>query len=138
MTGGGAVLCWYIPDFYHLCASCVQVVVGIASHKVLVYDTAMGRRPQLEVAWGDTRITSLAPQPGGESRRGGEGERAGAGVQVVVPGLALVPASVVSLFACAAGVWLGSFPACTSGGAIKGIEPLPIRDRRSRQERCKI
>ncbi|GBF99536.1 hypothetical protein Rsub_12342 [Raphidocelis subcapitata] len=35
------------------------VVVGNTSHKLLIYDTAAGRRPQLEVAWRDARITAL-------------------------------------------------------------------------------
>ncbi|KAI8473720.1 MAG: quinon protein alcohol dehydrogenase-like superfamily [Monoraphidium minutum] len=42
------------------------VVVGNAAHKLLLYDTAAGRRPQLEVAWRDARITALAADDAGE------------------------------------------------------------------------
>lgn len=46
------------------------VVVGNTSHKLLLYDTSAGRRPQLEVAWRDARITALeADDAGGQSIR---------------------------------------------------------------------
>ena len=39
------------------------VVAGTAGHKLLLYDTAAGRRPQLELAWRDARVTALAADP---------------------------------------------------------------------------
>jgi hypothetical protein len=41
------------------------MVVGNTSHKLLLYDTAAGRRPQLEVAWRDARITALVADDAG-------------------------------------------------------------------------
>jgi hypothetical protein len=52
------------------------VVVGNAAHKVLLYDTAAGRRPQMEVAWREARITALAAEDAG--KEGGTPGRVGA------------------------------------------------------------
>ena len=41
------------------------VLVGTASHKLLLYDTAAGRRPQLELTWRDARVMALAPEETG-------------------------------------------------------------------------
>ncbi|KAF8063103.1 WDR74 [Scenedesmus sp. PABB004] len=46
-------------------APALRFVAGNASSKVHVYDTAAGRRPQLEVTFGETRVTALAPEPSG-------------------------------------------------------------------------
>jgi ribosome biogenesis protein NSA1 len=45
-----------------------RFVCGSVSSKLHVYDTAVGRRPQLEVAFGETRVTSLAPEDNGEGQ----------------------------------------------------------------------
>ena len=46
--------------------SLTQVVVGKGKHKLQLYDTKR-RRPVLQLAWGEARITALAPEPSGES-----------------------------------------------------------------------
>ncbi|KFM26560.1 WD repeat-containing protein 74 [Auxenochlorella protothecoides] len=42
-----------------------RLVVGTGHHRVRLYDTAAGRRPQLDVGWGEARITALASEPSG-------------------------------------------------------------------------
>ncbi|KAG2437913.1 hypothetical protein HXX76_005529 [Chlamydomonas incerta] len=42
-----------------------QVLVGTAKHKLWLYDTRAGRKPQAELVWGEGRITTLQPQPDG-------------------------------------------------------------------------
>ena len=44
---------------------CMQVVVGTGHHKLRLYDVAAKRRPALEVAFGDARVTALAAQADG-------------------------------------------------------------------------
>ncbi|MEW5300156.1 MAG: hypothetical protein WDW36_003107 [Sanguina aurantia] len=39
-----------------------RVLVGTAKHKLWLYDTAAGKRPQLEVSWGECRITSVVAE----------------------------------------------------------------------------
>ena len=41
----------------------LTLVSGTASHKVYVYELAAGRRPQLDLPFGETRVTALAPDP---------------------------------------------------------------------------
>lgn len=43
-----------------------RVLVGTAKHKLWLYDTAAGKRPQLEVSWGECRITSVVSELDGE------------------------------------------------------------------------
>ncbi len=43
----------------------VQVLAGTAKHKVRLYDIRHGRRPVLDISFGDTRITALAPEANG-------------------------------------------------------------------------
>ena len=38
--------------------------MGQGKHKLRVYDTKC-RRPVLQLAWGEARITALAPEPSG-------------------------------------------------------------------------
>ncbi|MEW5311265.1 MAG: hypothetical protein WDW38_002996 [Sanguina aurantia] len=63
-----------------------RVLVGTAKHKLWLYDTAAGKRPQLEVSWGECRITSVVAELDGGGRissgrgytpspRGGRGGR---------------------------------------------------------------
>eukprot|EP00877_Chromochloris_zofingiensis_P011657 jgi/Chrzof1/6745/Cz19g07160.t1 len=49
-------------------ASCgrQRLLVGTAAHKLLLYDTAVGKRPQMSIDWGEARITALLPEPSGE------------------------------------------------------------------------
>jgi ribosome biogenesis protein NSA1 len=35
------------------------MLVGTAGHKLLLYDPGSGRRPQLELDWGDARVTAM-------------------------------------------------------------------------------
>ncbi|KAL6780971.1 hypothetical protein ACKKBG_A09235 [Auxenochlorella protothecoides x Auxenochlorella symbiontica] len=42
-----------------------RLVVGTGHHRVRLYDTAAGRRPQLDVGWGEAKITALASEPSG-------------------------------------------------------------------------
>jgi len=45
-------------------------LVGTAAGKLLLYDSAAGRRPQLELQWGAARVTALAAEADGEQRGG--------------------------------------------------------------------
>ncbi len=44
----------------------VQVMVGTGKSKLRLYDTKHGRRPVLDLTFGQSRITSLAAEPDGE------------------------------------------------------------------------
>jgi ribosome biogenesis protein NSA1 len=46
-------------------ASAARLVAGTGAHKLRLYDAAAARRPQLELAFGEARITALAAEPGG-------------------------------------------------------------------------
>lgn len=41
------------------------ILVGTGEHKLRLYDTRQ-RRPALQVEFGDTLVTALAPEPSGE------------------------------------------------------------------------
>ncbi|GAB4816703.1 hypothetical protein N2152v2_003749 [Parachlorella kessleri] len=41
------------------------LLVGTGYHKLRLYDVRAGKRPQAELAFGDARITALAPEPDG-------------------------------------------------------------------------
>lgn len=41
------------------------VLAGTGYHKLRLYDTRAGKRPQAELAFGEARITALAPEPDG-------------------------------------------------------------------------
>jgi hypothetical protein len=43
-----------------------RFVAGTGASKLLLYDSAAGKRPQAEVAWGGTRVTCLTPEADGE------------------------------------------------------------------------
>ena len=43
-----------------------RFVVGIAQGKALLYDITVGKRPQATVAFGDTKVTSVVPEPAGK------------------------------------------------------------------------
>ena len=43
----------------------LQVVAGTSKHKVRLYDARHGRRPALDISFGETRITALAPEADG-------------------------------------------------------------------------
>ena len=43
-----------------------RVLVGTGKHKLYLYDPRVGKRPQLEVSWGEARVTALAAQEDGE------------------------------------------------------------------------
>jgi hypothetical protein len=43
-----------------------RFVAGTGNSKLLLYDSAAGKRPQAEVAWGGTRVTCLTPEADGE------------------------------------------------------------------------
>lgn len=43
-----------------------KVWVGTGYHKIRLYDSTAGKRPQLELSFGDARITALAPEPDGQ------------------------------------------------------------------------
>ena len=42
-----------------------RLLVGTGHHKLRLYDAEAGKRPQVELAWGETRITCLALEPQG-------------------------------------------------------------------------
>ena len=44
----------------------LKVLAGTAQHKLWLYDLKAGRRPQMDLAWGEAKITALAPEPDGE------------------------------------------------------------------------
>lgn len=44
----------------------LRVLAGTAQHKLWLYELSIGKRPQMDLAWGETKITALAPEPGGE------------------------------------------------------------------------
>ena len=44
----------------------MQVLVGTGKSKLRLYDTKHGRRPVLDLTFGEARITSLAAEPNGE------------------------------------------------------------------------
>jgi hypothetical protein len=48
-------------------ACATRFVVGVAQGKALMYDISVGRRPQATVAFGDTKVTGVVPEPSGES-----------------------------------------------------------------------
>ena len=52
------------------CPTASQVLAGTAQHKLWLYDLKVGRRPQMDIAWGEAKITALAPEPDGETPRG--------------------------------------------------------------------
>lgn len=43
---------------------------GTADHKLWLYDVRVGRRPQVDLSWGSSRITDVQMDPRGEARRG--------------------------------------------------------------------
>ena len=43
----------------------LKVLAGTAKHKLWLYDLAVGKRPQMELSWGETKITALVPEPSG-------------------------------------------------------------------------
>ena len=43
------------------------LLVGTGYHKLRLYDVRAGKRPQAELAFGEARITALAPEPYGGS-----------------------------------------------------------------------
>lgn len=43
----------------------LRVLAGTAKHKLWLYDLMIGKRPQMDIAWNETRITALAPEPSG-------------------------------------------------------------------------
>jgi len=46
-------------------ALALTLIAGTAKHKLWLYKTAVGRRPQLDIAWGKARVTALsAASPG--------------------------------------------------------------------------
>ena len=48
----------------------LTLVSGTASHKLYVYQLAVGRRPQLDLPFGETRVTAIVPDPEGGSQAG--------------------------------------------------------------------
>jgi len=46
-----------------------HVLVGTHKHKVRLYDPAAGKRPQMDLSFGETRITAIAPEPGSDGNR---------------------------------------------------------------------
>lgn len=46
-------------------SACRRVVAGTGHYKLRVYDLDHGRRPRLEVAWDEARVTAVAPTPDG-------------------------------------------------------------------------
>lgn len=44
-----------------------QVLLGTAKHKLRLYDVRHGRRPVLDISFGEARITALAPESDGET-----------------------------------------------------------------------
>ena len=44
----------------------LKVLAGTAQHKLWLYDLKIGKRPQMDLAWGEAKITALAPEPDGE------------------------------------------------------------------------
>ncbi|KAF5835052.1 hypothetical protein DUNSADRAFT_7996 [Dunaliella salina] len=51
----------FIPD-----PSNQLVVVGTIKHKLWMYDLRAGKRPQVEMEWGDARVTALVADPDGQ------------------------------------------------------------------------
>lgn len=47
-------------------AAGTRLLVGTGYHKVRLYDSAAGKRPQMELSWSEGRITALALEPDGE------------------------------------------------------------------------
>lgn len=45
----------------------MQVLVGTAKHTLRLYDVKHGRRPVLDISFGEARITALAPAADGVS-----------------------------------------------------------------------
>ncbi|KAI3438930.1 hypothetical protein D9Q98_001344 [Chlorella vulgaris] len=43
-----------------------RLLVGTGHHKVRLYDKEIGKRPQMDLAWGEGRITCMALEPSGE------------------------------------------------------------------------
>ncbi len=69
--------CVHGPWFYNTSRTCLtgllhfgyvvmRVIVACAQHKLWLYDIRAGQRPQLDLSWGDARITSLAAEPSGQ------------------------------------------------------------------------
>ncbi len=56
-----ACVCRVLDRVLVCCACCACR----AQHKLWLYDLRAGKRPQLDLAWGDARITGLAAEPGG-------------------------------------------------------------------------
>ncbi len=50
-----------------------RVLVGTAKHKLYLYDPRVGKRPQLDVSWGEARVTALAAPEDGENECWGPG-----------------------------------------------------------------
>ncbi|GAX76123.1 hypothetical protein CEUSTIGMA_g3566.t1 [Chlamydomonas eustigma] len=46
-------------------APLLKVLAGTARHKLWLYDLVKGRRPQLELIWGESKITALKPESSG-------------------------------------------------------------------------
>lgn len=42
-----------------------QVLVGTVEHKLWLYDMRAGKRPQMDLAWGESRVTAFAPEADG-------------------------------------------------------------------------
>lgn len=45
------------------------MLVGTHKHKIRLYDPVAGKRPQMDLSFGDTRITAIAPEPGSDGNR---------------------------------------------------------------------
>lgn len=59
----------YVPGPSGSGAAGQLVLVGTAKHKLWLYDTRVGKRPQMDLAWGESRVTALAPEADGEPAR---------------------------------------------------------------------
>ncbi|PRW58950.1 WD repeat-containing 74 [Chlorella sorokiniana] len=55
-------------------AAGTRLLVGTNYHKVRLYDSAAGKRPQMEMSWGEGRITALAVEPDGQRCWVGNGQ----------------------------------------------------------------
>jgi ribosome biogenesis protein NSA1 len=45
----------------------LRVLAGTAKHKLWLYDLGKGKRPQLELVWGESKITALKLEHSGET-----------------------------------------------------------------------
>jgi hypothetical protein len=69
--GGGGKSGGEAPDANEPPVPRFVLLVGTAVHKVHVYDTAVGKRPQASAEWGSARITAIVPQRGEEAAEAG-------------------------------------------------------------------